>query len=74
MDMHVVIESAQKTPTRQAVFATPSLNAVLIIHVIIDSTVLCIVPHTVHVKIFKSATFGERIRRVWDLLSRPFLT
>ena len=46
--MHVFIESAQRTPTGQAVSATPSLNAVLIIRVIIDSTVLCIVLHTVH--------------------------
>ena len=71
--MHVFIESAQRTPTGQAVSATPALNAVLIIRVIIDSTVLCIVLHTVH-RNFKSATFGERIRRVWGLLSRPFLT
>ena len=46
--MHEFIESAQRTPTRQAGSATPSLNAVLIIRVIIDSTVLCIVLHTVH--------------------------
>ena len=46
--MHEFTESAQRTPTRQAVSATPSLNAVLIIRVIIDSTVLCIVLHTVH--------------------------
>ena len=46
--MHVFIESAQRTPNRQAVSATPSLNAVLIIRVIIDFTVLCIVLHTVH--------------------------
>ena len=49
--MHEFIESAQRTPTRQAVSATPSLNAVLIIRVIIDhvdSTVLCIVLHTIH--------------------------
>ena len=36
--MHIFTESAQRTPTRQAVSATPSLNAVLIIRVIIDST------------------------------------
>ena len=36
--MHEFTESAQRTPTRQAVSATPSLNAVLIIRVIIDST------------------------------------
>ena len=46
--MYVFIESAQRTTTRQAVSATPSQNAVLIIRVIIDSTVLCIVLHTVH--------------------------
>ena len=46
--MYEFIESAQRTLTRQAVSATPSLNAVLIIRVIIDSTVLCIVLHTVH--------------------------
>ena len=46
--MHEFIESAQRTPTRQAVSATPSLNAVLIIRVIIVSTVLCIVLYTVH--------------------------
>ena len=46
--MHVFNESAQRTPTRQAVSATPNLNAVLIIRVIIDSTVLCIVLNTVH--------------------------
>ena len=47
-DLQVFIELAQRTPTRQAVSATPSLNAVLIIRVIIDSTVLCIVLYTVH--------------------------
>ena len=47
-DMHVFIESAQRTLARQAVSATHSLNAGLIIRVIIDSTVLCIVLHTVH--------------------------
>ena len=63
--MHVFIESAQRPPTREAVSATPSLNAMIIIRVIIDS---------MSIEIFKSATFGERFRRVWGLLSRSFLT
>ena len=50
--MHVFIESAQRTPTRQAVSATPSL--------------------TQSIEISISATFGERIRRVWGLLPRHF--
>ena len=69
VDMHVFIESAQRTPTQQAVSATPSLNAVLIIHGIIDPQ-YC----TLSIEIFKSATFDERIRCVWGLLSRSFLT
>ena len=74
-DMHVFIESAQRTPTRQAISATPSLNAVLIIRVIIDSKCSALYMYcTLSIEIFKSATFGERIRRVWGLLSRPFLT
>ena len=48
------------------------LNAVLIICVITNSTVLCVVLHTVHRNL--SATFGECIRCVSGLLSRPFLT
>ena len=54
--MHLFIESAQRTLTQQVVSATPSLNTVLIIYAIIDSTVLCIVLHTVH-RIFQKCNF-----------------
>ena len=52
--MHVFIESAQRTPTRQAVSAAPKR---------------C----TLSIRIFKSATFGERIRRVSDFCTRLVL-
>ena len=45
-----------------------------------SSFVLLLIPQcpvlycTLCIGIFKSATFGERIQRVWGLLSRPFLT
>ena len=75
-DMHVFIESAQRTPTREAVSATPSLNAVVIIRVIIDSTALCIVLHTVHRKFQKcnfwwthSACLGPSIAAIFHTIS-----
>ena len=71
--MHVFIESAQRTPPRQAVSATPKRCAHHVCHpwLIPQCSVLY---STLSIGIFKSATFGERIRRVSVLLSRPFLT
>ena len=69
-DMHIFIESAQRTPTRQAVSA---INAVLIIRVIIDSTVLCIVQHTVH-RNFQKCNFWWTHSVCLGLLLRQFLT
>ena len=56
-----------RTPTRQAVSATPKT--------LCSSSVSSLIPqHTVHKKKIKSATFGERTRRISGLLYRPFLT